>query len=172
MPLDTPRQQELLAPVKLRYVVISLFVALIFILLPWRDLRGVPDLVALVIVFWAIHQPRQVGMGAAFLAGLLVDAANAVLFGQHALAYAFLAFAAYALHRRMLWFGPWPQALHVLLLLLVAQLLMVMVRMYAGSAFPGWSYFLGSVIAAALWPLATLVLLAPQRLAASKNEPI
>jgi rod shape-determining protein MreD len=172
MPLETPRQHELLAPVKLRYVVLSLFVALIFILLPWRDLRGVPDLVALVLVFWAIHQPRQVGMGAAFLTGLLVDAANAVLFGQHALAYAFLAFAAHALHRRMLWFGPWPQALHVLVLLLAAQLLMVMIRMYAGSAFPGWSYFLGSVIAAALWPLASLILLAPQRLAASKDEPI
>ncbi len=170
MPIENISNPELLAPVKVRYIIMSVVVALLFALLPWRDMRGVPDLVALVLVFWSVHQPRQVGMGTAFIAGLFVDAANGALFGQHALAYAFLAFAGHALHRRMLWFGLWPQALHVLALLVCAQALMIAIRLSAGSTFPGWSYFFGSLIAAALWPLVTLILLAPQRLAAPKDE--
>ncbi|MFN0304975.1 MAG: rod shape-determining protein MreD, partial [Burkholderiales bacterium] len=58
MPLEHAPNPELLAPVKVRYIVLSVVVALLFALLPWRDLRGVPDLVALVLVFWSIHQPR------------------------------------------------------------------------------------------------------------------
>jgi rod shape-determining protein MreD len=42
--------------------------------------------------------------------------------------------------------------------------------MIAGGTFPGWSFFLGSVVAAALWPLATFVLLAPQRQAVEVDE--
>lgn len=162
--------QQLLGPAKVGFVVLSVVVALVFNLLPWRDLRGVPDMVALVITFWAIHQPRLMGIGVPFLVGLLMDAANGVLLGQHALAYAVLAFLANALHRRLLWFPSWAQAIHVLILLLLAQLLMLLVRMFAGSTFPGWSYFLGSLVAAALWPLATFVLLAPQRAAQSEDE--
>lgn len=162
--------QQLLAPAKVGFVVLSVVVALVFNLLPWRDLRGVPDLVALVLTFWAIHQPRLMGIGVPFLVGLLMDAANGVLFGQHALAYSVLAFLANMLHRRLLWFPSWAQAIHVLVLFLLAQLLMLLVRMFAGSTFPGWSYFLGSVVAAALWPLATFVLLAPQRAAQSEDE--
>ncbi len=162
--------QQLLAPAKVGFVALSVIVALVFNLLPWRDLRGVPDLVALVITFWAIHQPRFMGIGIPFLVGLLMDAANGVLFGQHALAYAVLAFLANALHRRLLWFPAWAQAIHVLVLFMLAQVLMLFVRMFAGSTFPGWSYFLGSVVAAALWPLATFVLLAPQRAAQTEDE--
>jgi rod shape-determining protein MreD len=171
MPLEPDTNHQLLAPAKLGFIALSIVVALVFNLLPWRDLRGVPDLVALVLTFWAIHQPQRIGIGLPFLLGLLMDAANGVLFGQHALAYSVLAFAAHTLHRRLLRFGLWPQALHVLVMLLLAQALMLAVRMFAGSTFPGWTYFLGSLIAAALWPLATLILLAPQRAAQAGDEP-
>jgi len=159
----TDRREHILLPVKVGFIVSSLFVALLFNLIPWRDLRGVPDLLALVIAFWCIHQPRRVGIGTAWALGLVMDAGNGTLIGQHAFAYSILAFGAQALHRRILWFGPWQQALHVLLLLLASQALMIVVRLIAGGTFPGWSLFIGSVIAAALWPVATHVLLAPQR---------
>jgi len=170
MPLAPTPKAELLAPVKVRFIVLSLLAALIFNLLPWPDVRGVPDLVAVVIMFWVVHQPQRVGFAVAFLLGLLVDAANGALFGQHALAYVFLAFGADALHRRMLRFGLWPQALHVGALLLVASGLMVLIRMIAGSTLPGPSYFLGSLIGAALWPLVSLLLLAPQRAGEAKES--
>jgi rod shape-determining protein MreD len=103
------------------------------------------------------------GIGIAWFVGLVMDAGNGALLGQHAFAYAFLAFAAVSLHRRILWFSAWRQAAHVLVLLLGSQLLMFAVRVVAGGVFPGLTYFAGSFVAAALWPTASFLLLLPQR---------
>lgn len=157
------RPQRILLPVKVRFMALTTLLALLFNLLPWRDVTGLPDLLALVVVFWCVHQPRRMGIGAAWALGLIMDAANGALLGQHAFAYSVLAFAAIQLSRRILWFSIWLQALHVLLMLLGAHLLMLAVRLAAGGAFPGFAWFAGSGIAALLWPAVTFLLLAPQR---------
>jgi rod shape-determining protein MreD len=162
--------ERILLPVNVGYMALTVALALLFNLMPWNDLVGVPDLVALVLTFWCVHQPRRMGIGAAWLVGLIMDAGNGALLGQHAFAYAFLAFGAFSLYRRILWFSLWRQAAHVLVLLLACQALMLAVRMIAGSAFPGPLYFLGSVVAAALWPTATFLLLLPQRRPESVDE--
>lgn len=157
------RPQRILLPVSASFMAMTTLFALLFNQLPWRDMAGLPDLLALVIAFWCVHQPRRMGIGAAWVLGLVMDAANGALLGQHAFAYSVLAFAAVQLSRRILWFGIWPQALHVLLLLLGTQLLMLAVRLAAGGAFPGFAWFAGSGIAALLWPAVTFLLLLPQR---------
>lgn len=162
--------QRILLPVKVAFMALTFVLALLFNLLPWREVTGLPDMVALVLTFWCVHQPRKIGIGIAWLAGLLMDAGNGALLGQHAFAYAFLAFAAISLHRRILWFSLWRQAAHVLVLLLASRLLMLAARMVAGGAFPGAAYFAGSFIAAALWPTATFLLLLPQRRSESVDE--
>ena len=162
--------QRILLSVKAAYMALTLVLALLFNLLPWRDLVGLPDMVALVLTFWCVHQPRKMGIGMAWFVGLVMDAGNGALLGQHAFAYAFLAFAATSLHRRILWFSLWRQAAHVLLLLLASQLLMLAVRVVAGGVFPGLTYFAGSFIAAALWPTVTFLLLLPQRRPESVDE--
>ena len=52
-----------------------------------------PDFLALVLLYWCIQEPRYVGVGAAWVVGLVMDVGDATLFGQHALAYAVLAYA-------------------------------------------------------------------------------
>lgn len=156
-------QGHAIAPVSGRFIAATFLVAFVIDLLPWRDMRGVPDLLMLAVAFWCVHQPRRIGFAIPFALGLLTDTANGALMGQHALAYSVLAFIAMALNRRILWFPLWPQALHVLLILLFVELLTLSVRMMAGAEFPGLTYFLGSFISAALWPLATIVLVAHQR---------
>jgi rod shape-determining protein MreD len=169
MALET-RPERILLPVKVSFMAASLLAALAFNLLPWRDLRGVPDLVALVLAFWSVHQPRKMGIGVAWAVGLVMDAANGVLFGQHALAYSALVYAGQALHRRILRFTVWQQAVQVLVLLAATQLVMLVARMATGGTYPGMAYFVGSLIAGMLWPLATFVLLAPQRRPAVVDE--
>ncbi|SRR5579871_6120735 len=166
MPYESP-SPSFTARLKARFILLSLVVAFVFNMLPWRDMRGVPDLVALTLLFWAIHQPRRVSISIAFFAGLLMDAANGVLLGQHALVYSIIVFAGNTLSRRILGFGVWPQAAHVVVLLVLMQVLMMAIRLMAGGTFPGWSYFIGGIIAALLWPLATFVLLLAQRAAES-----
>jgi rod shape-determining protein MreD len=166
--------QRILLPVKPAYMALTLTLALLFNLLPWPDVGWLPDMLALVLAFWCVHQPRKVGIGVAWFLGLVMDAGSGALLGQHALAYAVLAFLAIGLHRRILWFSLWQQAAQVFMLLLACQALMVGVRLVAGDVFPGLSYFGGSLVAAALWPTATFLLLLPQRRPESvdRNRPI
>jgi len=155
--------QRILLPAKGSFIVLTLALGLLFNLLPWRSMAGVPDLTAMALAFWCIHQPRRVGIGIAWTLGLLLDVGNGALLGQHALAYSVLAFLAFAVHRRILWFPPWQQALHMLLLLLLTQSLTLVIRIAAGADFPGWTFFAGSFICAALWPALSFLLLLPQQ---------
>jgi rod shape-determining protein MreD len=124
---------------------------------------GLPDWLALVLVFWNVHQPRRVGVGVAFLFGLAMDVHEGALLGQHALAYTLLSFVAITMHRRLLWFGVLEQALQVLPLFAAAHLVSLLVRLAAGGMFPGWWVLAAPLAEAMLWPLAVLLLLAPQR---------
>jgi rod shape-determining protein MreD len=155
--------QQILQPVRASTVIMSFALALFLNFLPWRDLRVVPDFVALVVVFWCIRQPRLVGLGVAWSLGLITDAGNGVLLGQHALAYSLLAFLSIWLSRRILWFGVGLQALHVGAMLLVAQAVALLVRVSAGDGFPGWAMFIGPIAGALLWPVVSWLLLLPQR---------
>lgn len=167
---DSPGSQPILLPVRTGTIFVSLALALLVDFLPWRNVALVPDFVALVLVFWCVRQPRVVGLGAGWLLGLLIDAGNGVLLGQHALTYSLLAFAAITLSRRILWFPLWGQALHAAALLLFAQGVAALVRLAAGAEFPGWTIAVGPLIGAALWPAVTTLLLMPQRRPAEVDE--
>jgi len=156
-------RSQILRPARTSTIIASFVLALFLDFLPWPDLRLVPDFVALVIAFWCVRQPRLVGIGIAWMVGLLTDAGNGVLLGQHALAYSVLAFLSVWLSRRILWFGPMLQALHIAVILLVAEAAVLLVRLAAGDPFPGWPIIVGPLLGAALWPVATWLLLLPQR---------
>jgi rod shape-determining protein MreD len=160
---------QILQPVRASTIVASFALALFLNFLPWRDLRLVPDFVALALLFWCIRQPRLVGLGIAWTLGLLTDAGNGVLLGQHALAYSLLAFLGIWLSRRILWFSPGLQALHVGAMLVVAQGVSLLVRLAAGNDFPGWPILVGPLAGAILWPFVTWLLLLPQRRAAREQ---
>ena len=167
---DALSSQRILLPVRASTIVISFALALFANFLPWKNVAYVPDFVALVLCFWCIRQPRLVGLGAAWVLGLLTDVGNGVLMGQHALAYALLAFASITLSRRILWFPLWGQALHVAALLVFAQGVAMLVRLAAGAEFPGWQILVGPLLGALLWPIVTTILLSPQRRPAEVDE--
>ena len=161
---------QLLLPVNPFFIGFTLLVALGINLLPAGRHPAQPDLLAVVVVFWNVHQPRRVGVGLAFLFGLLMDVHEGALLGQHALAYTMLSYVAISIHRRLTWFSLAEQALQILPVFLAAHLLSLVVRMLAGGMFPGWWLLLAPVFEALLWPLVTLLLLAPQRRAPDPDE--
>ena len=166
--------QQLLLPANPVFIWFSLLGALVFNMLLNMGLFGraawVPDLLAVALVFWSVHQPLRIGVGVAFFFGLAMDVQQGALLGQHALAYTVLGFGAIAMHRRLLWFGVPNQAVQVLPLFVVAHLLELTVRMLAGGTFPGWPLFLAPLIEAMLWPVVTVLLLAPQRRAPNPDD--
>jgi len=164
------RPQYILLPVRVGTIFFSFLIALLLNFLPWGNVPLVPDFVALTLTFWCVRQPRLVGLGIGWLVGLLLDAGNGVLLGQHALAYSLLAFASISLSRRIMWF-PWLlQAMHVAILLVGAKAIEVLVRVAAGAQFPGWTLLVGPLIGALLWPVVSFLLLAPQRRAVEVDE--
>ena len=161
---------QLLLPANPLFIGFTLLVAFALNLLPFGRIPGLPDWLALVLVFWNVHQPRRVGVGVAFLFGLLMDVHEGALLGQHALAYTLLSFVAITIHRRLLWFGVLEQALQVLPLFFAAHLVSLLVRLAAGDMFPGWWLLAAPLAEALLWPLAVGLLLAPQRRAPDPDE--
>ncbi|MDN4060713.1 rod shape-determining protein MreD [Massilia sp. YIM B02769] len=168
MPANRPHY--ILLPVSPLFIAFSLTCAFMLNLLPWGSWIGAPDFVALVLVFWGIHQPRKVGIGVAFCMGLLMDVHDASLLGENALAYTLLSYVAIMIHRRVLWFPVLTQALHVFPLLLLAQAIQSLVHVFATGRFGGWLHFVESAVAVALWPVISWLLLAPQRRAVDRDH--
>lgn len=164
-----PRGQQLLLPVNVFFMWGSLFAALLLSMLPFGRTPWMPDIVALVLVFWSIHQPHRIGMLTAFFVGLLVDVHQSAMLGQHALAYIVLSYLALAIHRRVVWYNVFSQALQILPLFVVSHAVELMVRLIAGGVFPGYSLGFAPLLEALLWPLASVVLFAPQRRAPDRD---
>jgi rod shape-determining protein MreD len=154
---------QLLLPVNPLFIWATLVVAMAFNLVPLGRQPAMPDVLALALVFWNVHQPRRVGVGVAFAFGLVMDVHDGAVLGQHALAYTLLSFFAVAIHRRLLWFTVPSQAVQILPLFLAAHVVSLVVRMLAGGMFPGWEFLLAPLFESLLWPLACGLLLAPQR---------
>ncbi len=122
-----------------------------------------PDFLIVTLAFWNIHQPQRIGMGVAFGFGLAMDVHQTTLLGQHALCYSLLSFAAITLHRRVLWFKTLTQAVQLLPLFAAAHLIELSLRLLFGHAWPDWQLVFAPLLEALLWPIASAVLLMPQR---------
>ncbi|WP_296448260.1 rod shape-determining protein MreD [Rhodoferax sp. UBA5149] len=129
----------------------------------WGRAAWTPDFLALVLVFWSIHQPQRVAIGVAFMFGILIDVHQGAMLGQHALSYTVLSFLAIAIHRRLLWFPVPSQAFQVLPLFVACHAIELTIRMVAGGAFPGFLMLLSPLIESLLWPVVSVILLFPQR---------
>jgi rod shape-determining protein MreD len=162
--------QQLLLPANPLFIWASLIAALLLNMLPLGRVSWMPDFLALVLVFWNVHQPLRVGIGLAFMFGLGMDVHQSSLLGQHALSYTALSFLAAMIQRRLLWFPVPSQALQVLPLFVLAHGVELLIRMAGGGIFPGWVILLAPLAEAALWPLVSIVLLAPQRRAPNPDE--
>lgn len=158
-----PGQQQLLLPLNPVFMWASLFAAFLINMVPLGRSAWTPDLLALVIVFWGVHQPARISIGIAFMFGLAMDVQQSALLGQHALSYTTLGFFAITIHRRLLWYPVLSQALQVLPLFALSHLIELGIRIIGGGVFPGWPVVLPPLIEAALWPMVSALLLAPQR---------
>ena len=169
------RREALLLPVSPWFIGLSLLVCLVLnMMLGLTQAIWLPDLLAVCIFFWGIHQPRRVGIGIAFCLGLWTDVQQSSLMGQHALTYASLSYCAFTLHRRLLWFPIKEQMIQIIPFLFLSEATGWVIRLTTGDDFPGWPLLLSPILETLLWPAANFILLAPQRRAhdPDANRPI
>jgi rod shape-determining protein MreD len=149
-------------PASHRHVFFSLLAAFMVYLLPWAEfgLMIRPDFVLVILLYWMLRNPNLCNVGTAWMMGLLVDLASGSLFGQYALTYALTGFFALHYQRRLVLFNEGQRAFYVLLLLLLAQVTLLVLKLFSGSGLPGWGYFLPSLSGVLLWQLIALLPLA------------
>lgn len=159
-----PAGRPLLLPANPRFIALTVVVGLLLnMLLGLVGWRWLPDVLAIVVVFWNVYQPRRVGVVLAFVLGLALDVHESALLGQNALSYVVLSSLALAVQRRLLWFPLREQTLQIVPLFLVAALFEWATRLIVHDVWPHWSQLLAPFLQAALWPLVGALLLAPQR---------
>jgi rod shape-determining protein MreD len=135
-------------------IVVSFVAALMLTIVPLPNTASLlrPEWVALVLIYWCLALPTRVGVGVGWISGLVLDVARGTLLGQHALALSLVAFIALSLHQRVRVFPLWQQAVIVLLLVVLQQLLVVWVRGITGHAPDLWLYLLPAVTSMVIWP--------------------
>lgn len=168
------RPEEILLPVQPWFVLLTLLLGLLANIVPASGLAQTlkPDFLALVLLYWCIREPRMISVGIAWCLGLVMDVADATVFGQHALAYAVLAYGAEYFRRRVLRFPLWQQAAQVAMLLLFCSGLVLLVRVVGGAPMPRWTYIVGPLVGALLWPIVTVLLQSQQRPRRSKHRAV
>lgn len=138
----------------------SLFVGLLVLVLPLPagfDLAR-PYLLAMLLCYWLLEAPDNVGLGSAFVIGLLADLIAGTLFGEQAMRLVVLAFLVQRFRARLRFFPLWQQALAVFALLLNDRLIALAIRLAAGDGAPPWGTWLSPLLGFALWPWLFLLL--------------
>lgn len=146
-------------------VFFTLAIALVLQLFPWSGL-GInlrPDFILVALLYWVLRAPHLCNIGIAWFAGFLVDLASGSLLGQHALAFTVTAFLALLYQRRLVLFNRAQLAAYVLVLLLVARMLILLLKLFAGNEAPDWRYLLPIVSSMLLWQLFVVLFGSPTR---------
>ena len=141
-------------------IVATLLFAILLTIIPlpeWaRYLR--PEWVILVLIYWCMATPGRINVGIAWLMGMVVDVIHGNLLGQHALAFAIVAFVTVKLHRQIRVYPLWQQALSVFTLVALNQLFVIWTRGLIDQAPDTWLYWLPSFTSALIWPWLYLIL--------------
>lgn len=153
MDLSPVFRDALRPPAPMRLVLGSLAIALILNLLPWGGVALLlrPDFVLLVMLYWVVHESRNVGQIWGFAFGIVMDVADSALMGQHALIYVVAIFIAQLIRIRLLHLRLFEQALHIFAILFVAQAIYLALNLAVGRAMSSWLILLSPFIGAALW---------------------
>lgn len=141
-------------------IVASFIAALMLEIMPLPGEAEVlaPSWVVMTLLYWCMMTPERVGVGIGWLVGLLLDVAVGVLLGQHAAVLALIAYLVLKLHQRLRLFPVWQQALVVLALVALSQMLVIWVKGVSGAVELHAEYVLTAFTSALLWPLVYFVL--------------
>ena len=112
---------------------VSLLLAMLVALAPWGQSPVIPDVLALVLAWWALHSPQRGLLAAGFVLGVLMDTHTASTLGEHALLYTMIVWMTLQFQRRIAWFRLGGQMLHMLGVFLMAQAVLATVQIGRAS---------------------------------------
>jgi len=123
-----------------------------------------PNILVLLLIFWLIRIPENLGIGFAWTVGVIYDGFTGGFIGQHALSFSFIAYIVLVLHQRIRIFGALQQTLLVFLLLIFDQMIDSWVAMAIRGNDYHFYFLINAVMGAFCWPVLSTWLNRYQRL--------
>jgi rod shape-determining protein MreD len=137
-------------------VILALIIAVLPLPQPLDAAR--PDLLLLLVIYWALSAPRIAGLLFAWLCGLAIDVLKGIILGQHALAFLVVAYLTHKFQLRMRIFPISQQTATVFMLLAVYQFIVFWLDGIIGQPVTTWMRWLPVISGAVLWPILVAVL--------------
>ena len=134
--------------------------ALILTLLPlpsWLEVIR-PGFLALTVLYWSITAPRAGGITLGWVCGLLLDAFEGPVLGEHALALAFLAYIAVREHQRIRSKPIFQQSLIVFAALVFYEVVLFAIDGWSGHPLTTPLRWVPTLTSALIWPAAAAIL--------------
>ena len=140
------------------YIIItSILIAMVLMIIPLPDsIRNLrPEWVLLTLMYWALALPRSVGVGYAWVVGILMDVLLGGALGVLAFSYALVVYLILRFHLQLRQFPLWQQALSLMSLILLVHIVTVSMT----SLSSGWLvWFPAAVTSTLLWPFVHVLL--------------
>ena len=146
------------------------FVTLLFALmlealpLPGSFIWFRPEWVLLVILYWVIALPFRIGVGVAWVLGIMVDLLQGGIIGHHSFTYVLITFTCAISHQRLRMYQTWQQGVFVGILVGVSQAFDFLIDFYHGNAELTLMVFIPAIVTGALWPWSFIVLRSIRRM--------
>lgn len=151
--MSRQRENPWVLPVSIVLALLLGLVPLPELLLPLR-----PYWLALVLAYWVIETPDRVGLGMAFVLGVVADLLYGGLLGEQALRLVILAFILQRFRARIRFFPMSQQVLALGGLLFNDRVISAAVHLMVGAPVLPWAYWWAPLLGMALWPLLFVLL--------------
>ena len=132
----------------------SVLVALVLTLVPLPAWLAIirPDFLVLVVFYWSVQTPRSAGIGLGWVCGLLLDAFQGPVLGEHALAVALVAYLGVREHQRIRTKPLVQQALVLLAVLALYEFVLWAIDGWSGHPLTTPLRWVPALTGALLWP--------------------
>ena len=133
-------------------IITSILIAMVLMLIQLPESMRIlrPEWVLLTLMYWAMALPLRVGVGYAWVVGLLMDVLFGSVLGVLAFSYALVVYLILRFHLQLRQFPLWQQALSLMSLILLVHV----VTASMASGMSGWlAYLPAAVMSTLLWPL-------------------
>ncbi len=147
-------------------IVLVFIFALLLQILPlpdWAEGYRIPW-TSLVLIYWVLSAPHQVGVFSGWFLGLTQDAATGTMLGQNALTLSITAFICLQLYQRIRVFRIWQQTVIIMALLLLERIIHFWVISSAGHMPLTLGFWMPVLFGGLLWPFIQLLLRDGRRL--------
>lgn len=147
------------------FIGLSLLIAMILSILPLPSWAAWfrPQWLILVSIFWIISLPHQLGLITMWLIGLLNDALQGTLLGEHSLAMVLVTYLAIKFSHKIQLFPRVQQLFYIAMFVVIYQLTLVVIETILTGSKLQWQYGLSTISSLLLWPWIEIILKSYQR---------